>query len=178
MLVAAVCVLTLLPGSVEADCGCGSRCVNYVNELQCTRCCTFTVRRRSVDYSLVAPPPHSLHDAASAFVNADTEHDTSARDTPKPVRAVSHHNAVRAEGVNGNGLVDVVVPLARVHLLQRRQQRHAHYPTGTGEGESWRLAEERDVVQRQQRRSRTTRQRKRAQRALAELLDSLSGTSR
>lgn len=28
-----------------ADCGCGVRCEKYENDVQCTRCCTATVRR-------------------------------------------------------------------------------------------------------------------------------------
>ncbi|KAH7727750.1 hypothetical protein AAVH_04794 [Aphelenchoides avenae] len=38
----------------NADCGCGARCLKYTSDLQCTRCCTATVRR-SVSY----PPPEA-----------------------------------------------------------------------------------------------------------------------
>lgn len=35
----------LVMSRVAADCGCGSRCENYAEDVQCTRCCTTTVRR-------------------------------------------------------------------------------------------------------------------------------------
>lgn len=38
-------IILILIVFVNSDCGCGSRCIDYDGDLQCTRCCTATVRR-------------------------------------------------------------------------------------------------------------------------------------
>lgn len=44
-LLIAFVLLIMFLGPVNGDCGCGPRCVKYTKDLQCTRCCTATVRR-------------------------------------------------------------------------------------------------------------------------------------
>ncbi|CAD5212262.1 unnamed protein product [Bursaphelenchus xylophilus] len=49
---------------IQADCGCGMRCIKYSTALQCTRCCTATVRRSapllSEDEQLAHVPTRAL----------------------------------------------------------------------------------------------------------------------
>lgn len=45
LLLGLLLALATLPAGTRADCGCGMRCTKYSSALQCTRCCTATVRR-------------------------------------------------------------------------------------------------------------------------------------